>query len=91
MPLRTNAVLTFAGYQALPTVPVTVELRFTCADPGPNMEGGYMVTVTDAELTAATTGPLLKQLLLDKLKLQFKPLSVNAARLDGLIGQTVTV
>lgn len=98
MTLRASAVLTFTGYEvfpaqpnAVPPLPVTVALTFVCGDPGPSMSATYTITATETELTLALTNADLKALLVDKLKAQFKPVSANATRLDGLIGQTVTV
>ena len=100
MTLRANAILTFIGFDvapaqpnAVPAVPVTVTMIFTCADPGPGMSATYTVTLTDAELATATTLALLKTLVLTKLSAQFHP-PLSAAivtQLTGLIGQTVTV
>jgi hypothetical protein len=94
--LRTGAVMTFVSYEVRPasgTFPVTVELMFQCADPGPNLPGLFSISCTDTELTTANTAPLLSELVHDKILAQFQP-AISAGittRLSNLIGQTVTI
>lgn len=100
MTLRTNAVLTFSGFEvfpaqptAVPAVPVTVSMTFVCADPGPNMPATYTISLTDAELQAAGNLAGLRSAVVAKLSAQFHPPLPAAivTQLTGLIGQTVTV
>ena len=94
--LKTGAVLKFVSYDVQPAsgaTPVTVNLAFECADPGPNLPGIFSITCTDAELVAANTNTLLTTLVKAKIVALFQPTVVagTVTRLTALIGQTVTV
>jgi hypothetical protein len=89
MALRTGAVLTFDSFEVQDNG--TTLLKFVCTDPGPGEPTDYTVTVTDAELAAATTTPLLRTLIQGKLDRKIRAASGISTRLSPFVGQTLTV
>lgn len=87
MPLRSNAVMTFASYTV---EDAGIRFHFICADPGPGMESDYYVFAADGELSAISTANQLRSLMLAKLNRAIRR-NGFASKLDPLIGQTVTV
>ena len=79
---------TFTNYEVLDT---GVRLYFISPDPGAGQPTDRYAVVTDAELTAATTTILLRQLVLDKLNRKFRAASGIATRLDPFIGQSLII
>lgn len=64
-------------------------LRFVCQTPGPGEASDYDVAVTDAEM-AGITVQNLRTLVISRLERKVKAAAV-ATRLNGFIGQSVTV
>ena len=86
MALRTNAQLSFDGYEIGDD---GVALRFLCADPGPAEESYWLVRVTFNEITAGTLQDF-RDLVLARLRQRFRAAGLTT-RLDALIGTTVTI
>ena len=94
MPLQTNAVMTFVGYemdkcQGLLAAP-GLYLHFVCANPGPGEVSDYYVIVTDAELAGISTQAALRTLVITKLQRAYRASGI-ASKLDQFIGQSVTI
>ena len=96
MAIKPGAILTFVSYTVLPvtdTEPdIRAEMTFSCADPGPGQPGVYVIDLTDAQMTGLTT-PQLQQLVIDTINAKYRPQlsAANATRLNGLIGQQLTL
>lgn len=67
-----------------------VTLEFLAPDPGPGRLTAYSIFVTDAELAATTTSPQLRTLVTAKLQRKVQATNI-ASKLDGFIGQSVTI
>lgn len=80
-------ILTFTGYTVLDA---GTQLQFVSPDPGPGRPSDYAVLVTDAEMAAVTTAQQLRDLVLAKLQRKLLAALV-ASRLDGFLGQSVTL
>lgn len=65
-----------------------VTLWFVSFDPGGGKPNDYSVTVTDAEIAAATTAPDLRDLVEARLRRKLRGAGLSA-RLDELIGHEV--
>ena len=87
MTLNASAVMTFSSYQVLED---GIALDFVCLAPGAGEETDYRVVVTNAELGAVTTLADFRALVLTKLKRRYRAEGI-ASKLDGLIGQSVTI
>lgn len=87
MALKVNAALTFSGYDVNDDGTV---LRFVCADPGAGEPSEYSVLLTDADLSAVSTQPQLRTLVISKLQRRYRA-AVVASKLDQFVGQSVTI
>ncbi len=88
MPLPVGATMTLVEYAVIDD---GIVFRFLCVNPGAGMPSYYDVLMTDAELTATTTQPQLRNALTTKLQRKFQAASGIATRIDPLIGQTLTI
>ncbi len=68
-----------------------IVLHFVSPDPGAGQPSDWYAGVTDAELAAATTNVLLRQLVLNKLTRKLRAAGGIATRLDPFIGQSVVI
>jgi len=87
MGLKENATMTFMDYQVEDG---GIRLHFLCPDPGPGEASDYFVLVTDDELSGISSLPELKQLVTAKLERALRATNI-ASKLDGLIGQSLTI
>lgn len=67
-----------------------VTMEFVCYEPGPGRPTNYAITITDSELAATTTTVALRALVKGKLGRKLLAAGV-ASKLDGFVGQTVTI
>lgn len=81
------ATLTFTGYEV---DDASVRLTFLNPDPGPGRASEYTIAVSDAELAAVTTAAQLRTLVTAKLQRKLQAANI-ASKLDGFIGQPVTI
>lgn len=83
------ANLTFIKYEVTDE---GVDLTFLDANPAASGRTAsyYMVAVTDAELAVVTTAVQLRTLVIGKLSRKLHASGI-ASKLDGFIGQTVTI
>lgn len=81
------ADLTFLRYEV---EDASVRLTFLNPDPGPGRASEYTIVVSDAELAAVTTSPELRTLVTAKLRRKLQAANI-ASKLDGFIGQSVTI
>jgi hypothetical protein len=79
--------MTFIGYEVQDD---GILLTFLCGDPGAGEASLWPVMVTNAELAAVTTLTEFRNLVITKLQRKYRAAGI-ASKLDGLIGQSVTV
>lgn len=87
MPLRNLATMTFIGYEVKDT---GIEMTFLCANPGAGEVSYWPVEVSNAEVAALATLTDFRNLVIAKLQRKYRAAGI-ASRLDGLIGQSVSI
>jgi hypothetical protein len=87
MAIQANATLTFSDYAVTDE---GIGFHFVCTAPGPGEPSDYYVAMTDAELAATANAAALRTALTAKLGRKLRASGI-ASRLDGLIGQNLTV
>lgn len=87
MPLAANAIMTFIGYTIEDT---GVRMRFVCSNPGGGEPSDYECLLTDAEVSGSANTAALRTLVTNKLNRRYRATGLSA-KLDPLIGQTMTI
>lgn len=67
-----------------------VLLEFLNSDPGPGLPSNYAIRFTDTEFSSVTTQLQLRNAVQAKLRRKLQAEGI-ASKLDGFIGQTVTI
>lgn len=89
MALKPNAPMTFVGAEFVDSGGII--LRFVCHDPGPGEPSDYEIKLTDAVVATLDTEQKWAQAALVELTRKYRKTSVIAARLDALVGKTLTL
>lgn len=87
MALRPTATLTFSGYEVSDD---GIIMRFVCLLPGPGEPTDYFILLSDVDLATVTTQLQLRTLVQSKLDRKLRAAGI-ASKLDGFIGQSLTV
>lgn len=87
MTLTANSTMTFTAFTPLDDG--IIQINLVCLTPGAGEATDYIVYITDAEFAAASTNPLLRTLVSDKLNRKYR--LTGFTRLTALLGATFSV